>query len=366
MIFLLFDFAMQSSLEGLVMNSSLNPPKRFDFRDAARFWEPQRIWYNAVLTFVVVLWVAFSWPHFRPALNLVALGKMLALAVLANLCYCAAYIADFFLQAALPTTFWRRMRIAIWILGMLLALLMENYWIADEIYPDVGQNTSTAAPVTDRIGSAPTATNTNFPAPLAVMGFLGVSGGVFLGLASVLILWFARKPKFARVAAVAMGTGAVVYFGLLTGFSLASRDTALARGQEKYFCEIDCHLAYSIADVKTQPEASSQNLVITLRTRFDESTISSTRPKEATLTPSPREVRLIDQTGRVFAPMSSGGTDLMTPLRPGDSFVTQFEFNVPQNATELRLLLNTTPGWPDHFVIGDENSWLHKKTYFAL
>jgi hypothetical protein len=32
----------------------------------------------------------------------------------------------------------------------------------------------------------------------------------------------------------------------------------------------------------------------------------------------------------------------------------------------LRLLINTIPRWPDRLVIGDENSWLHKKTYFAL
>jgi len=349
------------------MNSTSDPAKGFDVRDAVRFWEPKRLWYNAVLILVVVLWVALTWPHFRPALNLVALGKMLALALLANICYCAAYIAEFFLQAALPAVLWRRVRITIWIMGLLLALLMENYWIADEIYPDFAQNAATmAAPGTQRTESMSTATNTNFPAPLAVMGFLVAGGGAFVGLASMLILWFARKPRFARVAGIAMGTGAVAYFGLLTGFSLASREKALARGQEKYFCEIDCHLAYSITDVKTRTEGSARHLVIGLRTRFDETTISSARPKDALLTPSPREVRLVDLARRAFVPVSSTGTALMTPLQPGDSYITEFEFNIPQDARGLRLLLNTTPGWPDRVVIGDENSWMHKKTYFGL
>jgi hypothetical protein len=349
------------------MNSNGDPLEGFDFRAAARFWEPQRLWYNAVLTFVVVLWVGLSWPHFRPALNLVALGKMLALALLANICYCAAYIAEFFQQAALPAIFWRKVRIAIWVMGMLLALLMENYWIADEIYPDLAQNTAMlAGSAADKTEAAMMASNTNFPAALAVLGFLAAGAGVFLGLATVMILWFARKPKFAQMAGIALGTGAVVYLGLLTGFSLASREKMLPRGQEKYFCEIDCHLAYSITDVKARNQGSSQDLAITLRTRFDESTISSTRPKDALLTPSPREVRLIDESGRQFIPISSSGPTLMTPLKPGDSYTTEFEFNVPQDAGGLRLLLNTTPGWPDHFVIGDENSWLHKKTYFAL
>src|ERR1051325_5112519 len=86
------------------------------FRGAHHFWEPPRIWYNALLAVVVVLWVVFTWPHFRPALSLVALGKMLVLALLANVCYCAAYIAEFFMQAALALSSWRPVRRALWVL----------------------------------------------------------------------------------------------------------------------------------------------------------------------------------------------------------------------------------------------------------
>jgi hypothetical protein len=115
--------------------------------------------------------------------------------------------------------------------------------------------------------------------------------------------------------------------------------------------------------VKTQPGG---HYVITLRTRFDETTISPNRPKDAPLTPSPREARLFDDAGHEYTPVSIEGTPLLTPLKPAESCTTQIEFDVPKDATGLRLLLNTTPGWPDPIVIGDENSWLHKKTYFAL
>lgn len=207
------------------------------------------------------------------------------------------------------------------------------------------------------------ASNMNFPAPLAVLGFLGACGGLFLALGLALIFWLARKPKFAQIATGAIGTGAVVYSALLLGFSAVSRETVLAHGQEKYFCEIDCHLAYSLVDVKTQPDG---RCIITLRTRFDETTTSSSRPKDATLTPSPREVRLVDSADHEYAPVSTAGTPLLTPLKPAESYTTQLEFSLPKDATGLRLLINTTPAWPDHVVIGDENSWLHKKTYFAL
>jgi hypothetical protein len=207
------------------------------------------------------------------------------------------------------------------------------------------------------------ASNMNFSAPLAVLGFVAACGGLFFALGLALIFWLARKPKFARIASVAIGTGAVVYFALLLGFSAGSHETVLAHGQEKYFCEIDCHLAYSVVDVKTQPAGRT---VITLRTRFDENTTLPNRPKDATLTPSPREVRLVDNAGHEYAPVATAGTPLRTPLKPADSYTTQLEFSLPKDATGLRLLINTTPAWPDHVVIGDENSWLHKKTYFAL
>jgi hypothetical protein len=207
------------------------------------------------------------------------------------------------------------------------------------------------------------ASNMNFPAPLAVLGFLAAIGGLFLAVASVLIFWFARKPKFARITAIATVACAAVYFTLLFGFSAASRETALAHGQEKYFCEIDCHLAYSVLDARTQPDG---HLVVTVRTRFDETTTSPNRPKDAPLTPSAREARLIDSAGREYAPISTAGTPLLTPLKPADAYTTQLEFNIPKDVTGLRLLINTIPQWPDKIVIGDENSWLHKKTYFAL
>src|SRR5579872_4215604 len=339
---------------------------RVDLKDAARFWERQRLWYNGVLLLIVVLWVVLTWPHFRPAMNLIALGKMTVLALLANLCYCAGYALEGFIQPLASRAQWRKLRWAVWAGGMLFAILLANYWIADEIYPDVNQNTAAIVGVKGMTGSVTMASNMNFPAPLAVLGFLGACGGLLLAIAALVIFWLAHKRKFVRYAAVVIGASLFTYFVLLIGFSLGSRTSVLSRGQEKYFCEIDCHLAYSIVDVNTQTAGDSNAYLVTLRTRFDDTTISPSRPRDASLTPSPREVSLIDNTGRQYALVSSSGTSLMTPLRPAESYTTKLEFRVPKDAAGLRLLLNTIPAWPDHLVIGDENSWMHKKTYFAL
>jgi hypothetical protein len=335
----------------------------FAIRDAARFWEPRRTVYNGILTVIVLLWLVLTWPHFRPAMTWSALVAMLVLAFFANVCYCAAYGAELALQPFVSNSSRKRWRWVLWIAGTLFAIVFENYWIADEIYPDAVNGGPKLFGGMNAVWNSALASNMNFPAPLAVLGFLAAVGGSVVAVAAALIFWFARKPRLARVAGLAVGGGAVIYFGLLLGFSASSHATMLSRGQEKYFCEIDCHLAYSVVDVKSQPEGP---FVITLRTRFDETTTSPNRPKDAPLSPSPREVRLIDSAGREYAAVATQGTPLLTPLKPADSYTTELEFNVPKDATGLRLLLNTSPQWPDRFVIGDENSWLHKKTYFAL
>ena len=109
---------------------------RTTFADAARFWEPRRAFYNLGLTAVVVIWIVASWPRFRPAFTLPSLGAVVVLGLLANVCYCAAYLVDIPLQLSLLATRWKPRRTALWWIGMLFALLLTNYWIADEIYPD--------------------------------------------------------------------------------------------------------------------------------------------------------------------------------------------------------------------------------------
>jgi hypothetical protein len=349
------------------MQSSLLNTERPDpgFLSAASFWERGRLPYNGVLAAVVVAWLVFTWPHFRASLTLGSLVAFVVLGLGANFCYSAAYLADIAIQLFAPKALWRGFRRTLWVAGMLIALVVENYWIADEIYPYADQPPHLFGG-TNAMWTANIASNMNFPAPLAAVGFLAACLGLFLALASVLIFWFARKPRLARAAVMVIGAGGLIYLALLLGFSAASHERVMRRGEEKYFCEIDCHLAYSIVDVKTQTDAMSSHSVIAVRTRFDETTTSPSRPKDAPLTPSPREVRLIDGAGREYVPVSTAGPSLMTPLKPAETYTTQVEFQLPKNATGLRLLINTVPGWPDRVVIGDENSWLHKKTYLAL
>jgi hypothetical protein len=113
------------------------PPYRALFSDSIRFWETRRIFYNLALAAVALIWLVASWPHFRPAFTLISLLQLAVLALLANLCYCAAYLVDIPMQGSPLSSVWKRRRWALWVVGTLFAILFENYWIADEIYPFV-------------------------------------------------------------------------------------------------------------------------------------------------------------------------------------------------------------------------------------
>jgi hypothetical protein len=116
------------------------PPPLAPFRsllaDALRFWEPRRIIYNLALFAVAVAWLILTWPHFRPALALTPLFLLSILALLANVCYSAAYLIDIPMQHSALAAVWRHRRWLLLLAGTLFAILVECYWIADEIYPD--------------------------------------------------------------------------------------------------------------------------------------------------------------------------------------------------------------------------------------
>ena len=220
-------------------------------------------------------------------------------------------------------------------------------------------------------------------APIVVLLFLGT---IFLIGVCFLVLFYGavrRSTFFTKLGGSAMLAVAAGYFILLTGVSFASSEKVLPPGGWKYFCEIDCHIAYSIAGVQTaaalgpemqQVAAQGQFVVVRVKTWFDERSISAHRGN-GPLTPNRRGVFLVDDRGRSFAPSPEGQTafnringpsaPLTQPLRPGESYTTDFVFDLPRDVQKLRLLI-TEDDPETRFVIGHENSLLHKKIYFAV
>src|SRR5207244_596182 len=86
---------------------------------------------------------------------------------------------------------------------------------------------------------------------VVVLLFLGT---IFLLGTALLVLFCGavrRSAFFAKLGAGAVATIASGYFLLLSGVSLASSEETLPPDGWKYFCEIDCHIAYSLTRAQT-------------------------------------------------------------------------------------------------------------------
>ena len=226
-------------------------------------------------------------------------------------------------------------------------------------------------------------TNVNLAAPVGVLLFLGTGFLLFVVGLALIYSVISKKFGLTRFALIGIAAIAGLYLGVMLIFSFASSEKVLARGQEKHFCEIDCHLAYSVTDVretKTLGDAPQQVTavgtfrVVTIKTRFDETTISSARGN-GQLYPNPRVLTVIDEAGNKYFPSTPGqiapessqaaGTPITAPLRPSETYTTTFVFDLPADIRNPTLLIHEGDV-VTRFIIGHENSFLHGKTRFQI
>ena len=220
--------------------------------------------------------------------------------------------------------------------------------------------------------------NGNFESHMAAMCFLGTAG-LTLVLLSASVVLFVTRRRWARYPVVA-AVGLLGGYGLMLGFlSYASYDRTAKRGDEKFFCGLDCHIAYSVQNVERMKSvgdvtAQGEFVVVTVRSHFDERTIAPRRGNSP-LTPDPPEMVLLDGSGCRYGVSAAGQKaweaahapthSLRDPLRPGESYETTWVFEAPAGDGSLRMFAGWH-GFPENVLIGDEASPGHGKTYFAL
>lgn len=214
-----------------------------------------------------------------------------------------------------------------------------------------------------------------------ILATLTLIGSVaLLAVALAIAGWAALRGNWPLLRKAGAGAAGLVgsYALLLLGAGLISRDTLQAADGEKYFCEIDCHLAYRVVGFRPAeqvPGATGRVWAVELRTRFDETTISPRRGREAPLWPSPRHVALRDSAGGSHEPMAGAeewlarkgihSTPLSQELRPGDAYTTTLLFDLPAGAEPARLVVEDDE-WPNTLLIGSERSPWHGKSLLPL
>jgi hypothetical protein len=218
---------------------------------------------------------------------------------------------------------------------------------------------------------------------LAHLMILLLMGAEFTVVVSLAVTFFgavARRKMLALVAGCAAVAIAAGYTCVLLGVGWLSGEKLLAPGHWKYFCEADCHIAYSIENVQASDAvpgssaaaaASVRRVTVRLKTWFDENSIASFRGN-GPLQPEPRRVVLEDSSGREFLPLAGAeaasgahSTPMTQPLRPGESYSTRFVFDVPRDARDLCLLV-TDVDRASRMIIDHENSPFHGKILLRL
>ena len=96
--------------------------------EAIRFWEPLRIMYNLALAMIVAAYFVAGWPASKNTVTLDSILLLFVLAVVANLCYCAAYVGDVFVQLSGCREAWRSVRWVVFVVGLAFAGVITRYF----------------------------------------------------------------------------------------------------------------------------------------------------------------------------------------------------------------------------------------------
>jgi hypothetical protein len=92
-----------------------------------RYWEPRRLVFDGVLLVVVAGHFVLAWPGSRDRLTLDVVLGLFVLAVLANVAYCAAYLADLFLQFSRLEAAWKWGRPILLAVGTAFAATIAHF-----------------------------------------------------------------------------------------------------------------------------------------------------------------------------------------------------------------------------------------------
>jgi len=206
---------------------------------------------------------------------------------------------------------------------------------------------------------------------ILMFGGLVIAGGV-LSFAML-----GRNWKLVRRIATTCIVGLVIYFGVLFGVSVASYQKNVKLNEE--FCIEDlcfssarAEIAKTIGTGASQSTAQGMYYIVQVKIRSDAKRVTQA------IRPDSVGIIAIDDQGRRYA-YSAGGqksldeTNRSAPLElpwfrslgPGESSERQIVFDLPADAKSPSIEI-TEGQWPSYLVIGDENSFFHKKTRIRL
>jgi hypothetical protein len=215
---------------------------------------------------------------------------------------------------------------------------------------------------------------------LSSLLFLLFVAGLLLSLLIVLVSLLFKRWGLARTFLVIAGAFVALYALLLVGVSLASPQVTLLPGQELCFDD----LCYTVARITSVPAISGPDGSVRAEGVFFQVAVqvrNSGRGSTSLGTPvclhaagesgiqvpfSLPGQRAYDLTHQQAPPSAAAAavSPWVRRLAPGEISSKTFVFDLP--AAQPYWLVVNECAWIGSFIIGDENSFLHKPTRFKL
>ena len=166
----------------------------------------------------------------------------------------------------------------------------------------------------------------------------------------------------------------VFYAAMLFGFSFASTERTLAMNEPKEYCGfyLDCHMHTAVSGVRRSKTigdvtASGEFYIITIKV--------FSNAKAATLGFTTVDAHVVDASSRTYTRDQRAEEQLSDQLpfdrkiSPVESFEKEIVFDLPVDVQNPRLDISEGYGIDkaiEAVLVDDEDSILHKRTYFKL
>lgn len=192
--------------------------------------------------------------------------------------------------------------------------------------------------------------------------------GLFAAAILLLVIGREKLLKYVFAAGIAWY---LFYGAALIGVSLSSSEKNLPVGATKEFCGfyLDCHMKASVTGVKRVREYKGRKA----KGEFNIVDVQiSSDARSAKLGLHSPEFAVVVEDGYEYQPiaeLSTPTSKLGKKIEPDESLTGTLVFDLPETQLRPRLdVKNTDPfeGIVEKFVIGDEDSILHKRTYLSI
>jgi hypothetical protein len=188
---------------------------------------------------------------------------------------------------------------------------------------------------------------------------VGIVGWTALGALGVSVSLRRREREKALRGVTWIAGVWVVYLATLGTVSLVQPQRVVAMGQEQCFDD----MCFAVVGAEEVPGFLIRDGSRLVRVSVRVSNRGRGRPQSEGLI----RAYLVDAQGRRWEESAGvGGVRLTARVAAGDSVVSEPVFKVAGDATGLELVF--THGWkqPGVLVIGDSDSWLHRRTVVKL